>query len=865
MLSGSKTFTGLKAGSVLSVEGGAVNNFTAPSAQNVTLDADKTVTLTYQPLVGSALSQSMITGQVTGTDLEMSNAYVGSAKSTFFGKIPLTRNSMNYDLSALVPGTEDLVGNRFGQNCTGTNSDASARTLYNSRLAVYGVQDDLLGTVVEKIVGGQDATRTNPIIVRLYSDRAFTFTGTCTYPAQNGTSITEAINISVSKGWNALVSSTTGTALDLRNVSTDNRVQLVFESATPSVTVLLNPKTVQLTTDSPVTVDAEVVQVGGYTGTIHLSTNIPGLTVEPAVLTLPALPKLSAQSTSNEPHQERVHQLGLKPQLVATKLTFQYSGTDNRTSSFQLIVKDAAGKQVGAGNGSLVVARPSFTLSTSGYNLQLPRNSSLKVPVTLSATQNFTGDVTVSATDLPAGVTVTPITLKLNGSAYGEVTLTSDSSVAPGTYPITLTANGGGKSSSAKVNLVVPKPSVNVSVGTYSAYVSREGEASISVNVSSVNGFDGTTTLTLADLPTGVTATPVTAQVSPTTSTTVKIPVTAAAAAVLGTYTVKVSTPDLSSTSHNASFQLSVMPKRVLVGSSASSLTPSGTGVWLVTGSAYNSTTYKTDTTVSRYVSGKQSASVTLADMSSPRLLPKADGSVLAMGYYSGTSAFTVSTTGTATATTHPFSSNDTIAGVPDTKGRIWFIQRASTGVGGMTTGLAHWDPATGTVVQVDSATNYGYSQSGQFVVSPDGTTLLFVPSYSGSTNKVVKINAAAGTISTIDLISSYSFAIDKAGTIWMTDYNQLKRLNADGSITTFTNLSLDGGPQLIGFDRSASHILWGRSYSGVVKIDTTALSATKIMLTGNISGAVAMDNGGISVMTSEYTGQSSYYLSTLE
>ncbi|MFD1730519.1 hypothetical protein ACFSC4_04570 [Deinococcus malanensis] len=229
MLSGSKTFTGLKAGSVLSVEGGAVNNFTAPSAQNVTLDADKTVTLTYQPLVGSALSQSMITGQVTGTDLEMSNAYVGSAKSTFFGKIPLTRNSMNYDLSALVPGTEDLVGNRFGQNCTGTNSDASARTLYNSRLAVYGVQDDLLGTVVEKIVGGQDATRTNPIIVRLYSDRAFTFTGTCTYPAQNGTSITEAINISVSKGWNALVSSTTGTALDLRNVSTDNRVQLVFE------------------------------------------------------------------------------------------------------------------------------------------------------------------------------------------------------------------------------------------------------------------------------------------------------------------------------------------------------------------------------------------------------------------------------------------------------------------------------------------------------------------------------------------------------------------------------------------------------------------------------------------------------------
>lgn len=864
-LAGSKTFNGLKAGSVLSVEGGAVNNYTTPSTQTVTLNADKTVTLAYQQLAGTALNASMMTGLITGTDLALGSAYIGSPRSVFFGKIQLKNNAMNFDLSALVPTAEDLRGNLYTEGCTGANSEPAARTLYNSSINVYGVQGDLLGTVVEKVIAGADATKSSPIIVRLYSDRAFTFTGSCTHKLADGSSFKESVEISVSKGWNALVSTVNGNTLDLRNASADDRIQMAFESAAPGVAVLLESETVQFTTDSPVTINADIVQVGGYTGTVHLSTDIPGLSVEPATITLPSPPTLQGQAVPDEVTLERHSRSGLKPQQVTTKLTFKYSGNDNLTSPFNIIVKDGANKQVGSGEGRLEVTRPGFTLYASGYNLLLPRSNSLKFPVTLNATQNFTGEVTLSATGLPAGVTVTPTTVKLSGSAYTELTLTSNASAAPGTYPITLTANGGGRSASTKVDLVIPEPSVNVSVGTYAADISREGEASISVNVSSVHGFDGTTTLTLTDLPAGVTAMPVTAKVTPTTSTTVKIPVTAAASANLGTYTVKVTTPDLATNSHNVSFQLSIMPKRVLIGSSASSLTPSGSGVWLVTGSTYNQSTNKTDTTVSRYVAGKLSASAILTDMSSPRLLPKTDGSVLAIGYYSGTQAFSISSAGNATATTHPFTSNDTVAGFPDVKGRIWFVQRAYTGIGGMTTALAHWDPATSTVVQVDTATNYGYSQSGKFVVSPDGATLLFVPSYSGSANKVVKINATDSTMSTLDLGATDSFAIDKVGTIWMTDYNHLKRLNADGSVTTFTSLTLDGGQQLIGFDKGTSHILWARNYNGIVKVDTSALSATKIRLTGDISGAVTMENGGLSVLTSEYTGQSSSYLSILE
>jgi len=46
-LEGSKTLSGLSAGSVLKVEAGAVNGYTAPQAQQVQLNSDKTLALTY--------------------------------------------------------------------------------------------------------------------------------------------------------------------------------------------------------------------------------------------------------------------------------------------------------------------------------------------------------------------------------------------------------------------------------------------------------------------------------------------------------------------------------------------------------------------------------------------------------------------------------------------------------------------------------------------------------------------------------------------------------------------------------------------------------------------------------------------------
>ncbi|WP_019584842.1 hypothetical protein [Deinococcus apachensis] len=58
-LEGSKAFGDLKAGDVFKVEGGAVNGQTAPAVQTVTLDGDKTVTLTYKAAQSPTTSHSL--------------------------------------------------------------------------------------------------------------------------------------------------------------------------------------------------------------------------------------------------------------------------------------------------------------------------------------------------------------------------------------------------------------------------------------------------------------------------------------------------------------------------------------------------------------------------------------------------------------------------------------------------------------------------------------------------------------------------------------------------------------------------------------------------------------------------------------
>ncbi|GAA5532377.1 hypothetical protein [Deinococcus aluminii] len=83
-LESGKTFSNLKAGEVFKVEGGAVNGFTAPAAQTVTLDADKSATLTYR-VAAPPLKASVVEGILSPYRLGAGDIYAYAPLYVVFG------------------------------------------------------------------------------------------------------------------------------------------------------------------------------------------------------------------------------------------------------------------------------------------------------------------------------------------------------------------------------------------------------------------------------------------------------------------------------------------------------------------------------------------------------------------------------------------------------------------------------------------------------------------------------------------------------------------------------------------------------------------------------------------------------------
>ena len=72
----------------------------------------------------------------------------------------------------------------------------------------------------------------------------------------------------------------------------------------------------------------------------------------------------------------------------------------------------------------------------------------------------FNSSITLSASGAPSGATVSfnPQTIPAPGSGNSAVTISVGSSTPAGTYPITLTGNGGGVQQTATVTLTVTTP-----------------------------------------------------------------------------------------------------------------------------------------------------------------------------------------------------------------------------------------------------------------------------------------------------------------------------------------------------------------------------------------------------------------------
>src|SRR5208337_4045261 len=135
---------------------------------------------------------------------------------------------------------------------------------------------------------------------------------------------------------------------------------------------------------------------------------------------------------------------------------------------------------------------------------------SVSINVTLQPLYGFTGDVVISATDLPPGITPSynPV-LVHSGSGGATITLTAATTVPLGKYSVTLNGNSGSLTHSSTIPLLV-----NDSVGDWTGYTVQStqnvvpgGTAAYTFSTSPVNGFTGNITPTVTGLPPGAVAT----------------------------------------------------------------------------------------------------------------------------------------------------------------------------------------------------------------------------------------------------------------------------------------------------------------------------------------------------------------------
>lgn len=168
----------------------------------------------------------------------------------------------------------------------------------------------------------------------------------------------------------------------------------------------------------------------------------------------------------------------------------------------------------------LVSQSAAFSLLVSSNTVSIGPGDSASTTVSVGSSSGFSGNVSLSVSGLPSGVTASfdtnPVTVSSN------LTLTSGGTPAAGTYTVIVAGTSGNLSASTTLTLTVTSTQGNFTVGsTLTATAIQDGtsvgptsnNANV-VTITSIDNFAGTVNLSLNNAPAGVTASFVPASVT---------------------------------------------------------------------------------------------------------------------------------------------------------------------------------------------------------------------------------------------------------------------------------------------------------------------------------------------------------------
>jgi hypothetical protein len=153
---------------------------------------------------------------------------------------------------------------------------------------------------------------------------------------------------------------------------------------------------------------------------------------------------------------------------------------------------------------------PDFSLKAGPTALGTTPGGSAVSTITIGSLYGFSGDVSLSLSGLNAAQgswTFTP-PLVAGGAGTSRLQIATAGALAPGTYPMTVTATGGGISHTVALKLTVsPPPDFSLAVSPASTAVTAGLSGTYQVTVGSIGGFRSAVSLSAAGLPAGATAT----------------------------------------------------------------------------------------------------------------------------------------------------------------------------------------------------------------------------------------------------------------------------------------------------------------------------------------------------------------------
>ena len=191
---------------------------------------------------------------------------------------------------------------------------------------------------------------------------------------------------------------------------------------------------------------------------------------------------------------------------------------------------------------SVIMGTPNFTISASPSSLSIPQGGQGTSTITTAVSGGFNSPITLSKSTLPSGVNVSfspnPIPAPGNGSSI--MTVTVHSITPPGTYPITLTGDGGVIEQSTTFMLTVTVPNFTISASPSSLSIQQGHQGTSTITTAISGGFNSAINLSASGLPAHTTASfsrnPIPAPGSGSSSMTI----TLGALAPPGTYPITV-------------------------------------------------------------------------------------------------------------------------------------------------------------------------------------------------------------------------------------------------------------------------------------------------------------------------------------